>query len=147
MKEAVQTTLIFLLLLVLSRYIKIFEVASSSMEPAVSTGSLVFSVGTKTLKLSDIVVYKIPQNSVPITHRIIKILNIHNKTFYITKGDNNKVEDPYPITQDEIIGKVDLIIPHIASIFRRLFSYKLISLTFYAPVGFIIGSIFRKLII
>lgn len=147
MRIVIQVLLLSILATVLIRYVKIFKVASSSMEPSIKLDSL--TVVAKSLlirgyRINDVIVYKLPQFPVPTTHRIIRIIRLHNKTFLITKGDNNSFEDPYPISMNEVIGKVLFSIPYIIPLFKEVSSYKLLFLTFYAPIGFIIGKTYRS---
>lgn len=128
-----------------ARYIKIYNVATSSMESVIKAGSIVVVLKTQRVKLGDIITYQTPQNTEPVTHRIIKVQNIHGKTFFITKGENNTTEDPYPISQEELIGKVILALPYLGAILKNYTSYKFLSLTFYAPLGFLFGRNIKKL--
>lgn len=147
MKIVLQVLLLSLILLILVKFIRIYEVATPSMEPFIKTGSIVISInkmGNSKFKKNDVVVYKIPQNIVLVTHRIIKTINVHRKVFYITKGDNNNSEDPYPISRDEIIGKVIVVIPYLGILLKNISSYKLLSITFYGPIGFLFGKSIRN---
>lgn len=46
-----------------------------------------------------------------ITHRIEKTVNINGEIAYITKGDNNDVEDEEIVKYSNIIGKVIYVMP------------------------------------
>jgi len=127
-------------------YIKIYRVNSQSMEPTIKVGSVIFVFKTNAVKLGEIVTYQIPQSSTTITHRIVKIINLHEKTFLITKGDDNKEEDPYPILPSEIVGIVIFVIPYLGAAANNLISYKLLWLSLYAPLGLFLGQTIKKLI-
>ena len=77
------------------RDIKYVQVSNtSSMHPGLSDYSLVLYVkplNESELRIGDVVITENANYS--IIHRIIKIYNGDNRTFYITKGDNNKVDD------------------------------------------------------
>jgi signal peptidase len=46
-------------------------------------------------------------------HRIAKIKKYNNELYYITKGDNNSINDDFDITTDDIVGVVKFRIPYI----------------------------------
>ena len=130
-----------------SKNLKLYEIATSSMEPSLKLGSAVIAIKINKmsgLKTGDIIVYKTPQIPNLITHRIINIYSFHNKNLFITKGDNNTFEDPYPIIESEIIGKVILVIPYLGLITRTISSYKFLSISFYAPLGFLLGRAIKR---
>jgi signal peptidase I len=132
--------------IILIRYVRIYVVSTSSMEPSIKINSFVVTINTNsktTFKQKEIIVYKIPQFSEPITHRIVRTINIYGQTFFITKGDINKFEDPYPISRSEIIGKVLFSVPYIIPAYKILFSYKLLFFSLYIPLGFLIGTLYR----
>ncbi|EQC25216.1 signal peptidase I [Saprolegnia diclina VS20] len=74
----------------------IVVVLSGSMEPAFQRGDILFLDNNKpNLDIGDIVVFKIKDRDIPIVHRVLKV---HTRKsdgvdFYLTKGDNNNVDD------------------------------------------------------
>ncbi|MFZ2664193.1 MAG: signal peptidase I [Patescibacteria group bacterium] len=147
MKTILQILIVSSIIATSTKYFKIYEVATSSMEPSLKTRSVVLSVNTNEkskFKQGDIVTYKIPQFLKPVTHRIMRAIVFHNKEFFITKGDNNISEDPYPITKDEIIGKVILVIPYLGTLLKVISSYKFLFISFYGPLGFLLGKILKN---
>ncbi len=129
--------------LLIEKGLNAYIISSSSMEPTIKVGSLTLISKFSKYKTGDIITYKTYKNKVPITHRVIKIFKLNNKYFLYLKGDNNESEDPYPISQDEIEGKVFLVIPYVGQVKRALTSYKLIGLTIYFPAGIFIGKTIR----
>ena len=87
-----------------------YTVLSGSMEPKFYPGDIVITKHkNKTdIKINDIVTYK-DNDGVIITHRIIE----ETPDGYITKGDNNNVEDTDILTKENIIGEVKFSIPKI----------------------------------
>ena len=81
-----------------------FVVGSGSMSDAIEVNDVVFVKITKDVKPNDIVTYK-SVDDIIVTHRLISI----DKDKYILKGDANNVSDD-PITEDQIIGKVNLVV-------------------------------------
>lgn len=96
---------------------RIYCIMSGSMEPSISTGSLILVDTSAELYAEDIVTFK--QQDTIITHRIVEQINAQK---YITKGDANETYDPMPLYKAQIIGKVIIVIPFIGYIvicFRR----------------------------
>ena len=87
-----------------------YTVLSGSMEPRFYPGDIVITKHkNKTdIKVNDIVTYR-DNDGVIITHRVIE----ETPEGYITKGDNNNVEDAEVLTKENIIGEVKFSIPKI----------------------------------
>ena len=87
-----------------------YTVLSGSMEPRFYPGDIVITKHkNKTdIKVNDIVTYR-DNDGVIITHRVIE----ETPEGYITKGDNNNVEDADILTKENIIGEVKFNIPKI----------------------------------
>jgi signal peptidase len=85
------------------------------MNPTISKGSLVIVNKKKTeFPQNDIITFKYPVNMQrTITHRIVGRVTESNYDYFVTKGDNNKENDPWKVTPDLIVGSVVLIIPTI----------------------------------
>ena len=77
----------------------VFEVATGSMEPAISKNDIIITKKNSTYEINDIITFSKDKNY--ITHRIIS----KNNDTYITKGDANNTADT-PIETSSIIGKV-----------------------------------------
>ena len=91
---------------------RVMVVSSGSMEPTIKTGSVVVVKPEKSYKIGDIITFgPFSKNHPPTTHRIYDIKIAGSKTFYITKGDANNAPDQKEISQEDILGKVILIIP------------------------------------
>ena len=65
-------------------------------------------------KKGDIITFK--QDNKVISHRIVQIINKKDSKVFITKGDNNKIEDDEFVNPDQIYGKVIFSIPKIGNI-------------------------------
>ncbi|MEW9077509.1 signal peptidase I [Terrisporobacter glycolicus] len=87
---------------------KTYTVLSGSMEPTFKPGDLIITKNKNrcNIDVGDIVTFSDAKGTV-ITHRIVGELN----EGYITKGDNNKVEDSDITNEENIIGKVVFHIP------------------------------------
>lgn len=85
---------------------KPFAVLSGSMQSNIMKGDLVVvkEVDTTTLAKNDIIAYRTEDDSV-VTHRIIEVINENGKTYFVTKGDNNNVEDDKLVGESSVEGK------------------------------------------
>ena len=91
---------------------KILAVTSGSMEPVVTTGSLVIETVLRKFQVGDIVTYKLSQNPRNlVTHRIVEIEKINGSNFFKVKGDAVNQPDAALVPEDQITGKVILSIP------------------------------------
>lgn len=93
---------------------QIYIVRSNSMSPTFETGSLLLvkHVDTSSIQVNDIITFKEKNDSVATTHRVVKILN-DNGLQFVTRGDANNVDDPMPVSADEVVGRVVFWIPYI----------------------------------
>lgn len=92
-----------------------FEVQTKSMEDTISAGDwIIVKLGSK-VKLNDVITYK--KGKEYITHRLV---DIHNGT-YVTKGDANSGKDD-PIEPNQVVGKVDKILPGFGIFRKTLFN-------------------------
>jgi len=93
-----------------------YIISTDSMEPTISVGDVVVvkKVRERTIKENDIITF---HNGVEIvTHRIIG----KSGDEFITKGDNNNVQDFRTVKYEDIIGKKVIIIPYMGSIIKSL---------------------------
>jgi len=81
---------------------------SNSMEPTIYRGDIV-KVENKpgNIQVGDIITYKATWIPEEVLHRVIAIHKAGNgTTYFIAKGDNNPVQDPEPVYQNQIVSKV-----------------------------------------
>lgn len=92
---------------------KAYVITTNSMEPELKKDDVVVIKKAKAdnLKQGDIITFK--QNGETITHRIVQIDDIENGKLYITKGDNNNVQDEQGLRFDQIEGKLVIKIPQL----------------------------------
>lgn len=90
--------------------VPIVSVASDSMIPRLHKGDLVIAIKPENIKVGDIIIYEANCPALPHEDIIHRIVEINNGT-YITKGDNNPIRDPCPVSPDEVKGKVLFAIP------------------------------------
>lgn len=89
-------------------------VISGSMEPSINEDDLVWVVKRDEYQVGDVVMY-VAQNGMSITHRIIDV----RVNGYVVQGDANKTADP-PITKDQVVGRVEKVIPKVGGTVRFL---------------------------
>ena len=87
-----------------------------SMDPVFTRGDAVVIKKTdalekKSLQKDDIIQYK--RKDTMVIHRIIDIVDDDGERGYILKGDNNDSKDPFIVYDNQIVGKVTLIIPKV----------------------------------
>ncbi len=87
-----------------------------SMEPASSAGSLLIARQTpaERIRRGDFIVFAEPYGGGGLTaHRVQALYKSGSRTMAITKGDANRVTDPFPIALDGPVSRVVLGIPHL----------------------------------
>lgn len=92
---------------ILSNHLIFFAIVSSgSMEPTFKKGDLVLMQNLVVQpEINDIIIFKIPQEMVPITHRVYSISDNGIKT----KGDANPRVDSWVVHNDQVLGKAVMI--------------------------------------
>lgn len=97
-----------------------YVVLSSSMEPTVQTGSVLFAdVKDKDPEVGDIITFRVDgvnEKNVLVSHRVIEIQN----DAYVTKGDNNDTQDLVPVAKEQIVGTYRFHIPKLGYLMEKL---------------------------
>ncbi len=89
-------------------------VQSGSMEPAISTGSVVVVRELLRYEVGDIITYGgFAPGSLPTTHRIIADTLQAGELAYLTQGDANAEADPQPVPLASVRGRVVLSVPYL----------------------------------
>jgi len=98
---------------------KFFVVLTGSMEPELPVGDLIIvkSIDPMEIKTEDVITFQSSQSNNIITHRVKGISNNENMEF-VTKGDANNVEDPYPVDSENVIGKVSGHLPKVGGVLK-----------------------------
>ena len=91
--------------------VRLYTVMSGSMEPTLSTGSLIFGVPASDYQVGDIVTRTTEDPKVTVTHRISEKIERDGVTVFHTKGDANDVADTEDVPATSIIGKEWVTIP------------------------------------
>ncbi|MBR4397000.1 MAG: signal peptidase I [Methanobrevibacter sp.] len=130
LKEIAVYIVLIIIVLIAAQHLNV--VVSGSMEPVMYRGDIVVlekadllgihEFNASDVKEGDIVVYNSAWHDGPVIHRVIEKGQINDTTVYKIKGDNNKVADPYWVTESQITSRVltfngqPLIIPKIGYI-------------------------------
>ncbi len=111
-----------------------YTVLSGSMEPEFYPGDLVITQhkDKADIKLNDIVTYR-NNEGIVITHRIIEKTN----EGYITKGDNNNVNDADILKNEDIIGEVKFHVPKLGYVMNLLSNPKVVAIEMVLLAAFI----------
>ena len=129
-KEIAVYIVLIIIVLIAAQHLNV--VVSGSMEPVMYRGDIVVLEKANLLGFQefdpgevqegDIVVYNAAWHEGPVIHRVISKGQINGTTVFEIKGDNNKVADPYWVTEGQITSRVvtyngqPLIIPKIGYI-------------------------------
>ncbi len=91
---------------------KIFTVQSGSMEPVISTGSVILTKEVPTYEIGDIITRKAgPSSKVTVTHRLVEEEEKNGEVRLRTKGDANEDADSETFSKEDIVGKAFYSIP------------------------------------
>ena len=115
--------------------IKPFLVVSGSMEPAISTGSIIYTEKQSSYKTGDIITFIL--NKKIISHRIESIVLVGHTIYYSTRGDANAVADMDLVARDNVYGKIFGAVPMVGSV---ILAYK-------TQFGLISGTVLPTLLL
>ena len=90
-------------------------VITGSMSGTIEKGDLIIVTKAKEYKLTDIVTYIEKDSNVVVTHRLVNYGE--EEGTFIAKGDANNTTDIYPVSVDQIVGKVTGHIPKLGLVF------------------------------
>ena len=90
----------------------LYIVQSGSMEPSIMTGDIIVTTAERIYQKNDVITFSSPERGV-VTHRIVEVTVQGKDSSFITKGDANRSTDSDEINLDQIIGKVDLVLPRL----------------------------------
>ena len=124
-----------------------YIVLSGSMNPEFNTGAMVFVKPTDSsaLQAGDIITFRGDSGDsgdLTTTHRIIEVLLDGS---FVTKGDANSVNDPNPISGEQVVGRVTLAVPYIGYVMDFARTKNGLFVLVIIPGALIIASELRKL--
>lgn len=97
----------------------IYIVRSNSMSPTFKTGTLLIikRADSGTINVDDIITFRKKNDTLSTTHRVVEIIDDNNIRQFVTRGDANNVDDPIPVSENDILGKVTFFIPLLGYVF------------------------------
>lgn len=114
--------------------IKSFVIVSGSMEPAVPTGSIIYTLQNNFYSKGDVIAFS--KDDKTISHRVLGVSTIGNEIYYTTKGDANNSKDADMVSRSEVVGRTFFYVPYLGKIV----------MAFKTPTGFFIGIVLPALI-
>ena len=126
-----------------------YVVLSGSMEPALYTGSLAFvrQIEPADVAGGDIITFSSPNDPDRLTtHRVVGI-NEDNGLSFITRGDANEVNDPNPVAEEQLVGRVSGSIPYLGYVFGFAQTREGLFLLIFVPGLLILLFELRKLVL
>ena len=103
--------------LILAGY-RLKSTQGDSMDPTIASGSLtlVRPMLPEHVRVGDIIVFPDPSGEIPlVVHRVVALLKDAEHITAVTKGDNNPMSDPIPLTLDKSVGRVIVVMPDLVS--------------------------------
>lgn len=119
---------------------KSFTVLSNSMQPSFSAGDMVFvkDKPTSEIAVNDVITFKETDQKL-ITHRVVG----QTKQGFVTKGDNNNVEDEEIVKPDDVVGTHAFTIPKAGYVSKFVSSPMGITLLILIPLlGYLLLEIY-----
>ena len=97
---------------------KFFIVLTGSMSPTIDVGDMVIvkDVKPEAVNVNDVITFGSNSSDNVTTHRVKEVLSNNENLSYITQGDANNVEDPTPVEEDFLVGRVNKVIPKVGKI-------------------------------
>ncbi|XP_067941829.1 signal peptidase complex catalytic subunit SEC11A-like [Watersipora subatra] len=123
----------------------IVVVLSGSMEPAFYRGDLLLLTNhhDEPIRAGEIVVFKIVDRDIPIVHRVIKVHEKENGTTkFLTKGDNNRVDDrglyapgQLWLKREDVVGRARGFLPYVGIVTILMNDYPQLKYAVLASLG------------
>lgn len=90
-------------------------VLTDSMYPVIESGDLILchTLEAEEVKVGDVITFYDPMGNGTsvVTHRVLEISEKDGRPQFVTKGDNNNVEDQVPVDAEDLIGIYQKRIP------------------------------------
>ncbi len=90
-----------------------YTVVSDSMLPKLKVDDIIIvkkNVDPKRVKVGNIISFKNEYGEI-ITHRVVEVVGTEENPRFITKGDNNEVQDNKDVDSREMVGRVVYVLP------------------------------------
>ena len=105
---AICVILAFFVVMVYAFGYRPYNVLTGSMEPAISAGDLVIVKSQDEYQVGDVIKFQLSDGGLPVTHRIVEIVDNNGTTIYRCRGDNPNISDTeiQNVRLQQIEGKV-----------------------------------------
>jgi signal peptidase len=115
-------------------------VLSGSMEPAINTGSVIITrpIAPEAIHVGDIISFSSRSGTFVTTHRVIGIEQ-NPELLFITKGDANRGKDPAPISPDQVLGKLFLVLPGLGYLISYIKNPVALIILIVVPLVIVLG--------
>ncbi|WP_254824478.1 signal peptidase I [Haloglomus halophilum] len=92
-----------------------YVVRSGSMEPAIGTGDVIIveRAPPAAIETGDVITFVPDDQPPPTTHRVVSKSEQDGVIHFTTKGDANEQPDAEPVVENELVGKVTLVLPYV----------------------------------
>jgi signal peptidase len=105
-------------------------VAGNSMEPTYSSGDVAFAWAQDSYRPGDVVLYRIPTGSAGAGKLVVhRVVGINPDQTLVIQGDNRTNPDSFPVTNDEIVGRVRGHVPKLGLVMWLLSRWYVLSLS------------------
>ncbi|MGN1095842.1 MAG: signal peptidase I [Eubacteriales bacterium] len=86
------------------------KIITPSMEPVIPAGTYIISekVDAASVKEGDVIMFYSRDPAIYgkiNTHRVVKIIDDGTSLSFVTRGDNNKADDAYPVSEKDLVGR------------------------------------------
>jgi signal peptidase len=119
----------------------VMVVPSTSMVPTLNVGDIVIVKGVdpNTITVGTIIIFRSPNGSIDIIHRVIGITKQGDKLYFETKGDHNPAADPWRpgVPAENVKGVLVGKIPYVGYV----------TLALSGPVGYVVIALLIFLMI
>jgi signal peptidase len=95
-------------------YIVVSDSMNAQPAPVIQAGDVVYVYDTPTdqIEEGDIITYDTGGKLVK-THRVVDVQTEDGTTYFETKGDNNEEADPGRVSEDQVVGTVQFVVPQV----------------------------------
>ncbi|WP_323960995.1 signal peptidase I [Arthrobacter sp. JZ12] len=123
-----------------------YTVLTQSMEPGYPPGTFIVvkPIPFDELQLGDVITYQLESGKPEVvTHRITGVSSTQQgEPTFITKGDNNSAEDPVPVREIQVRGKLFYAVPYVGFVANAAGQGDRNSVIYIAAIGLIAYGVF-----
>ena len=118
-------------------------VLTDSMYPVIESGDLILchTLEAEEVKVGDVITFYDPMGNGTsvVTHRVLEISEKDGRPQFITKGDNNNVEDQVPVDAEDLIGIYQKRIPKAGNVAMFMQTTPGLILCVVCPIILLVG--------